>query len=149
MPLQTHRNKEDKKMYKVLLETGELKEFRTLKAAIRKSVVINGKKQILYISENVGFGPDTNTLIFDNEYEYGNLTSARIKYLMNKLAFAHFYKRCAATLNWLTGACSQSDTFKCRCIARQRDMSMKQSEMRMHRVDKLEFGYFVATILIQ
>lgn len=50
-------------MYKVLLETGELKEFRTLKAAIRKSVVINGKKQILYISENVGFGPDTNTLI--------------------------------------------------------------------------------------
>ena len=54
MPLQTHRNKEDKKMYKVLLETGELKEFRTLKAAIRKSVVINGKKQILYISENVG-----------------------------------------------------------------------------------------------
>ena len=36
MPLQTHRNKEDKKMYKVLLETGELKEFRTLKAAIRK-----------------------------------------------------------------------------------------------------------------
>ena len=127
-------------MYKVLLETGELKEFRTLKAAIRKSVVINGKKQILYISENVGFGPDTNTLIFDNEYEYGNLTSARIKYLMNKLAFAHFYKRCAATLNWLTGACSQSDTFKCRCIARQRDMSMKQSEMRMHRVDKLEFS---------
>ena len=89
MPLQTHRNKEDKKMYKVLLETGELKEFRTLKAAIRKSVVINGKKQILYISENVGFGPDTNTLIFDNEYEYGNLTSARIKYLMNKLAFNH------------------------------------------------------------
>ena len=69
MPLQTHRNKEDKKMYKVLLETGELKEFRTLKAAIRKSVVINGKKQILYISENVGFGPDTNTLIFDNEYD--------------------------------------------------------------------------------
>ena len=58
MPLQTHRNKEDKKMYKVLLETGELKEFRTLKAAIRKSVVSNGKKQILYISENVGFGLD-------------------------------------------------------------------------------------------
>ena len=45
MPLQTHRNKEDKKMYKVLLETGELKEFRTLKAAIRKSVVINGKNR--------------------------------------------------------------------------------------------------------
>lgn len=32
---------------------------------------------------------------------------------LNKLEFARFYKRCAATLNWLTGACSQSDTFKC------------------------------------
>ena len=100
-------------MYKVLLETGELKEFRTLKAAIRKSVVINGKKQILYISENVGFGPDTNTLIFDNEYEYGNLTSARIKYLMNKFQFIYAMHSHFALLHAHVALSRYASTLEC------------------------------------
>ena len=41
-------------------------------------------------------------------------------------------------MNWLTGACSHSDIFTYIYIARQRDMSMKRSGIRMHRVDKLE-----------
>ena len=42
-----------------------------------------------------------------------------------------FTERCADASNWLTGACSQADTFECICIARQRDMSINRSIMRM------------------
>ena len=36
-------------------------------------------------------------------------------------------------------ACSQLHMYKLRRIARQRDMSMKRSEIRMHRIDNFKF----------
>ena len=67
-----------------------------------------------------------------------NLRYGTPGYRMNsyyKLEVARFYKRCINAMNWLMGACSHSDTFICIYIARQRDMSMKRSEMRMTRVE--------------
>ena len=48
-----------------------------------------------------------------------------------KLEFARFYKRCTGRTKSAMGACSQSADFRTGCIARQRDMSMKRSVMRM------------------
>ena len=51
--------------------------------------------------------------------------------LSDKQEVAHFYRRCKAASNRLSGACSQADSFVCRLIARQRVMSLKRSGMRM------------------
>ena len=49
-----------------------------------------------------------------------------------KLKFACFYERCAdRTEKQPWGACSPKAVLRTGCIARQRDMSMKRSEMRM------------------
>ena len=52
-------------------------------------------------------------------------------YHSSKLEFARFYKRCTGRTKSAMGACSQSADFRTGCIARQRDMSMKRSVMRM------------------
>ena len=37
----------------------------------------------------------------------------------SRVRFARFYERCKDAPNWLLGACSQADTFRTGCIARQ------------------------------
>ena len=55
--------------------------------------------------------------------------------MSSKREFARFYERCKDAPNWLPGAGSRADKFVCSLIARQRDMSMKRSEMRMQHRD--------------
>ena len=89
MPIQTHKKiskTEDAEMYRVILETGEIMEFKQVKTAIRKKVEINGEKQILCIAQNAGFGPDVNAILFDDVFEYGNLAPDEVKHVMWKLA---------------------------------------------------------------
>ena len=60
-----------------------------------------------------------------------SVTVLRILQSIYKLEFARFYKRCTGRTKSAMGACSQSADFRTGCIARQRDMSMKRSVMRM------------------
>ena len=59
------------------------------------------------------------------------LYSPSFMFYPHKLEFARFYKRCTGRTKSAMGACSQSADFRTGCIARQRDMSMKRSVMRM------------------
>lgn len=104
--------------------------LRSCKSCKLRSIFL--RKTIFICNCQKTFFNNIHTLVF-----FQILFFLSLSRLINS-KFARFYKRCIHAMNWLTGACSHSDIFTYIYIARQRDMSMKQSEMRMHRVDKLE-----------
>ena len=74
-------------VYKVITSTGEVLEFKEFNAASRVVFDINNKKQSVCY-QNVGFGPDTNTLYFGrglDHIEYGNLTEDKVRECMKHL----------------------------------------------------------------
>ena len=74
-------------VYKIITSTGEVLEFKEFNAASRVMFDINNKKQSICY-QNVGFGPDTNTLYFGrglDHIEYGNLTEDKVRESMKNL----------------------------------------------------------------
>ena len=104
--------------------------LRSCKSCKLRSIFL--RKTIFICNCQKTFFNNIHTLVF-----FQILFFLSLSRLINS-KFARFYKRCINAMNWLTGACSHSDIFTYIYIARQRDMSMKRSGIRMHRVDKLE-----------
>ena len=79
--------------------------LRSCKSCKLRSIFL--RKTIFICNCQKTFFNNIHTLVF-----FQILFFLSLSRLINS-KFARFYKRCIHAMNWLTGACSQSDTFKC------------------------------------